>query len=84
MTADELTAARENATERLAELQRVARALWADRDDPAVMSELVSVAGQMRQARDFLRQTATTSAAHNGAAGVCPPAAGRADRAARC
>lgn len=38
-----------DASQRLAELRRVARQLWPDRDDPRVTSELVNVVRQIRQ-----------------------------------
>ena len=37
------------ASQRLAELRRVAADLWPDRDDPLVTSELVAVFRQMRE-----------------------------------
>jgi hypothetical protein len=40
--------------ERLAELRAVARALWPDRDDPAVLSELVGIVAAIRQAEQTI------------------------------
>lgn len=51
----EQDAIRVDAEQRIAELRNVARELWRDRDDPAVMSELVGVIGQLRQAEQALQ-----------------------------
>ena len=55
MTSAEAAAVRADAERRLVELRRVARALWRDRDDPVVLSELTSILGAMRQAEQVLR-----------------------------
>jgi hypothetical protein len=54
MTAIEQHAVRADAELRLAELQAVRAVLWSDREDPAVMSELVTIQGQIRQAERAL------------------------------
>jgi uncharacterized protein (DUF1697 family) len=53
----ERQAEREDVTRQLEELRAVARALWSDRDDAAVMSELSSVMAQIRSAEAVLRNT---------------------------
>jgi hypothetical protein len=55
MTPAEVAAVREDASRRLEELRAVAKSLWCDRDDPAVMSELVVVMGEIRGAERELR-----------------------------
>jgi len=54
MTADEQHAICIDAEQRLAALHREHRALWADRDDALVMSELTIVESQMRSARQAI------------------------------
>lgn len=52
----EQMAFRAEARQRLAELKRVRAVLWPDRDDCAeVLSELVVIQGQIRQAEQALR-----------------------------
>ena len=46
---------REDAERRVAELEAVRRALWDDRDDPMVMSELSIIQSQLRAAQEALR-----------------------------
>lgn len=55
MTDAERQAQREDARRRLAELRAVARALWPDREDAEVMSELTAVVGQIRAAEAVLK-----------------------------
>lgn len=62
-TEPELEAIRLDAQQRLVELRRVAAALWGDRDDPAVLSELTAILGAIRQAEAALRFAAGTSPA---------------------
>jgi hypothetical protein len=50
----EQSAIRTDAQERLAELRAVRVLLWDDRDDPEVLSELVSVQSQIRLAEQEL------------------------------
>lgn len=45
-----------DAQARLDELHRVKRFLWPDRDDPLVLSELVSVLGAIRQAEAAIEE----------------------------
>jgi hypothetical protein len=54
MTAAEASAIRVDAALRLQELRAVRAVLWSDRDDPAVLSELVSVQSQIRSAEQAL------------------------------
>jgi hypothetical protein len=44
-----------DAAARAAELRRVACVLWADRDDPSVQSELVSVLSALAQAESAVK-----------------------------
>lgn len=52
----EAEAIRADAEQRLEELRRVRAVLLPDADDPAVLSELVAIQGQIRQAEDALRE----------------------------
>ena len=54
-TGEEREAACDDARRRLAELRAVARALWPDRDDPDVLSELTAIVGAIRQAERQLK-----------------------------
>jgi len=51
-------ATRADAERRLRELRRVRAVLWPDRDDPRVLSELVSVQGQVLAVEIELGRTA--------------------------
>jgi hypothetical protein len=48
---------RQDAEARLRELKAVRAALWASRDDPEVLSELVVIQSQVLAAEDALRRT---------------------------
>jgi hypothetical protein len=54
MSASEASVVRVDAALRLAELKAVRDVLWSDREDPAVMSELVTVQSQIRSAEQAL------------------------------
>lgn len=56
MTTAGQDAIRADAERRLLELRRVVRTLWPSRDDPQVLSELVVLLGQVRQAETAIRQ----------------------------
>jgi two-component SAPR family response regulator len=53
--AEEDVAIQVDAERRVRELRRVIERLWPDRDDSAVMSELTSLFGQLRQAEGELK-----------------------------
>jgi hypothetical protein len=52
----EQSAIRTDAQERLAELRTVRAALWGDRDDPAVLSEITAIQSQIRAAEGALSE----------------------------
>lgn len=53
-TTTEQAGIKADAQRRLTELRAVARRLWPDRDDAAVLSELVTVMDQIRSAEQAL------------------------------
>ena len=54
MTTEQAAAIQTDAQERVNELKAVAKRLFPDRDDPQVLSELLSVMSQLRQAEGEL------------------------------
>ena len=52
----ESEAIQQDAQRQVTELRNVARALWRDRDDPMVLSELLAVLASLRAARAVVRR----------------------------